>query len=77
MIEILSLIGLLIPLITSILKEFFSSRARAREENKKFELNKKIFLEFLDRSLADMRKEVAEMNQRSGDLQDTIDREIN
>ena len=71
-----TLIGLIIGLVMTILKEFFSAKARARERNEKFEFEKKQFLEIVSKAVSNMRDEVARENRRVGDVDDRVDDEI-
>ena len=75
-ISIVTFIGLILSLLTGIMREFFSYRARVRQRNEKFEITKKIFLEFIDKTLASLREEARRENGRIGDVEDEIDRDI-
>ena len=76
-ISTLSFIGLVVTLIIGIMKEFFSARARAREVNAKFEIDKKKFLEFVDNSISKLRDETKAENGKIGDVEDRVGDDLN
>jgi len=69
--EVIAFLSLLIPLILTIVKEFLSAKARARERGEKHKIDLKGFLEMVDRSLVKLREEAREENR---DIQNTEDR---
>ena len=74
-ISVLTLVGLSISLLLSILKEIFSARARARQRSEKFEISKKEFLELVEKILINERAVLAKESRQAKDIEDELERD--
>lgn len=75
-ISIVTLIGLILGLVGTIVKEVFSAKARAKKLGEEYVFNKAKFLEIISKATSEMRDEVARENRRIGDVDDRVDDEL-
>lgn len=74
--EWIGVIGTALSLVMMIFKEIFSASARAREEDKKYQLDKEEFLKAADLALQKMRKQLVEDSQGAGSIDDKMDQDL-
>lgn len=74
-VSIITLIGLISSLTLTILKEFFSARARARERKEKFQMEYNDFLKIIENHLVELKAKSKQDSRSAKDLEDQIDKE--
>jgi len=63
-------------MVITIMSEILSAKARARERNEKFKIEKKQFLVIVDNAVIRLRKELSDDSRDAGDVEDRVDRDI-
>lgn len=74
--EIVAIVGLVLKMVITIMSEILSAKARARERNEKFKIEKKQFLVIVDNAVIRLRKELSDDSRDAGDVEDRVDRDI-
>lgn len=72
-ISTLTFVGLVITLVLTIIKEYFSAAARAKEKKEKFEIDNKKFLEMVAVSIIKLRESMKKENGNVSKVEVIID----
>lgn len=74
-ISLLTFLGLFLTLGIQLLKEFFSARARAREENRKFKIDQETFFKWIEGHIAETRAQGRRDSGEARDVEERMERE--